>query len=317
MHAKVVTEAEWAIELSGVTKSYGSNRALADGTFSVRRGEIFGLLGPNGAGKTTLVEILLGIKHRDGGEVSILGVDPEQAPRRIRELISGQLQISPFPDKIRVYELLDLFASLYPHPRPIDELLDLVGLRTKQDAFYERLSGGQKQRLALALALIGDTDLVILDEPTTGLDAQIRRELHEVILELSRQGKTLLLTTHYIEEAEKLCARVAILFQGRVHAVDTPQALIARYTEGENLEVTFDRPLTPEEEAQLREHFSVVVSSVEDHPVYRFHGSQGERLLVDLVLEISRRGIGLVEARIRRPSLEEAYLAITGSRIDA
>ncbi|EQD75236.1 ABC transporter, ATP-binding protein [mine drainage metagenome] len=317
MQANAVASQDWALELSGVTKSYGSNPALVDGTFAVHRGEIFGLLGPNGAGKTTLVEILLGIKHRDSGSVRIMGVDPERAPRKIRELISGQLQISPFQDKIRVLELLDLFASLYPHPRNIHELLDLVGLTDKKNTFCERLSGGQKQRLALALALVGDADLVVLDEPTTGLDAQIRRELHEVILELSRLGKTLLLTTHYIEEAEKLCARVAILFRGRVHAVDTPQALIAHYTEGENLEVTLDRVLTPEEDSQLQNRCSVVVSGTAERPVYRFHGSQGERLLVELVLYLNRQGIGLAEARIRRPSLEEAYLAITGSRIDA
>ncbi len=317
MHARVSASPDWALELNGVTKSYGSNPALVDGTFTVKRGEIFGLLGPNGAGKTTLVEILLGIKHRDGGTVKVMGVDPEAAPRQIRELISGQLQISPFQDKIRVHELLDLFASLYPHPRDVHELLDLVGLAAKKQAFYERLSGGQKQRLALALALVGDTDLVILDEPTTGLDAQIRRELHAVILELSRLGKTILLTTHYIEEAEKLCARVAILFRGRVHAVDTPQALIARYTEGENLEVTLDRAITPEELVQLKARFSVVVSGADDRPVYRLHGNQGERLLVELVLYLSQQGIGLTEARIRRPSLEEAYLTITGSRIDA
>ncbi len=317
LQTEAVASPEWALELSGVTKSYGSNPALVDGTFSVRRGEIFGLLGPNGAGKTTLVEILLGIKHRDGGRVHIMGVDPELAPRRIRELISGQLQISPFQDKIRVFELLDLFAALYPHPRDINELLDLVGLAAKRNTFYEQLSGGQKQRLALALALVGDTDLVILDEPTTGLDAQIRRELHAVILELSRLGKTLLLTTHYIEEAEKLCARVAILFRGRVHAIDTPQALIARYTEGENLEVTLDRSLTPAEKSQLQTRFAYAVTNGDGQPVYRFHGSQGERLLVDLVLYLSQQGIGLEEARIRRPSLEEAYLTITGSRIDA
>ncbi|MHB1544962.1 MAG: ABC transporter ATP-binding protein [Gammaproteobacteria bacterium] len=317
MHATVVASPDWALELSGVTKSYGSNPALVDGTFDVHRGEIFGLLGPNGAGKTTLVEILLGIKHRDGGRVRIMGVDPEVAPRQIRELISGQLQISPFQDKIRVFELLDLFAALYPHPRDIHDLLDLVGLAAKKHAFYERLSGGQKQRLALALALVGNTDLIILDEPTTGLDAQIRRELHEVILKLSQLGKTILLTTHYIEEAEKLCGRVAILFRGRVHAVDTPQALIARYTEGENLEVTLDRVLTPEEDSQLKSRFSAMVSNGTDRPVYRFHGNQGERLLVELVLYLSQQGIGLAEARIRRPSLEEAYLTITGSRIDA
>jgi ABC-2 type transport system ATP-binding protein len=305
---------EWALELVDVSKSFGRNPALQEASFGIRSGEIFGLLGPNGAGKTTLVEILLGIKHRDRGQVWILGVDPELAPRRIRELICGQLQISPFPDKIRVDELLHLFAALYPHPRSVPELLGLVGLNEKRREFYERLSGGQKQRLALALALIGDTDLIILDEPTTGLDAQIRHELHDIILELSRMGKTLLLTTHYIEEAEKLCNRVAVLFRGRVHAVDTPAALVKRFTDGQHLEVRFSRVLSAEEESGLSGRFRF--ERVSSGPDYRFHGEQGERLLVDLVLDLAPRGIGLEEARIRRPSLEEAYLAITGSRIE-
>jgi ABC-2 type transport system ATP-binding protein len=307
---------EWAVEVVDVSKSYGRNPALQEASFGIRPGEIFGLLGPNGAGKTTLVEILLGIKHRDRGQVRILGVDPETAPRRIRELICGQLQISPFPDKIRVEELLHLFAALYPHPRPVDELLRLVGLDQKRKEFYERLSGGQKQRLALALALVGDTDLIVLDEPTTGLDAQIRHELHDIIRELSRMGKTLLLTTHYIEEAEKLCNRVAILFGGRVHAVDTPQALVARFTDGQHLEVRLDRALSPTEETALKARFHYEPVPATSGPEYRFRGEQGERLLVDLVLDLTPRGIGLEEARIRRPSLEEAYLTITGSRIE-
>lgn len=309
--------ADPAIVLRSVSKSYGSNRALVDATFEVARGEIFGLLGPNGAGKTTLVEILLGIKRRDGGDVRVLGADPERTPRRIRELISGQLQISPFPDKIRVRELVDLFASLYSRPRGVDELLELVGLTAKAREYYERLSGGQKQRLAIALALVGDTEVVLLDEPTTGLDARIRRELHDLILRLRDLGKTLLLTTHYIEEAEKLCGRVAVLYQGRVHAVGTPAELVARYTEGEAVEVVLDRGLDPAEEARLLARRPARVDERDGVKVYRFHGTQGERLLVDLVLDLAREGIGLAEARLRRPSLEEAYLTLTGSRIDA
>lgn len=304
-----------AIGLEAVCKSYGSNRALVEASFTVERGEIFGLLGPNGAGKTTLVEILLGIKQRDAGRVRILGVDPQDAPRRIRELISGQLQISPFPDKIRVRELVDLFACLYPHPRDIDALLELVGLTNKAHEYYERLSGGQRQRLAIALALVGDTEVIVLDEPTTGLDARIRRELHELILQLSGLGKTVLLTTHYIEEAEKLCRRVAVLYQGRIHAVGTPAELIARHTEGEAVEIVLDRRLAPEEEERLLASRRGRVEEREGTKVYRFLGRQGERLLVELVLELDRAGIGLSEARIRRPSLEEAYLQLTGSRI--
>lgn len=309
--------AEQAIVLHGVSKSYGTNRALVDASFEISRGEIFGLLGPNGAGKTTLVEILLGIKRRDAGEVRVLGADPERAPHRIRELISGQLQISPFPDKIRVRELLDLFAALYPHPRGVDELLELVGLTAKAREFYERLSGGQKQRLAIALALVGDTEVILLDEPTTGLDARIRRDLHDLILRLRDLGKTILLTTHYIEEAEKLCRRVAVLYQGRIHAVGTPAELVARHTEGEAVEVILDRPLSVDEEARLLARRPARVEERDGVKVYRFHGAQGERLLVDLVVDLSREGIGLTEARIRRPSLEEAYLTLTGSRLDS
>src|SRR6202162_3240436 len=213
------------IEVVNLMKRYGEVEALRGVSFSVNEGEVFGLLGPNGAGKTSTVEILEGLRTPDNGRVSVCGLDPQSSGAEFKFVIGAALQSTALPDKMRVREALDLFGSFYPRRRGTPELLKRFGLEEKRNAFYSQLSGGQKQRLALAMALVNDPSVVFLDEPTAGLDPQVRREIYDIIEELKRDKKTVLLTTHYIEEAERLCDRVAIVDQGRVIALGTPRDL--------------------------------------------------------------------------------------------
>jgi ABC-2 type transport system ATP-binding protein len=220
-----------AISVAGLTKRYGG-RTVVDGvTFEVRQGESFGILGPNGAGKTTTLEMIEGLRRPDGGEITLLGEPVWPDPRRIQARIGVQLQSTSLFDMLTARELLELFARFYLRPDAVERArltLELVGLESKADDYAKRLSGGQQQRLAIALALVHDPDIVFLDEPTTGLDPQARRNLWEVIRSINAdQGKTVVLTTHYLEEAEQLCQRVAIMDESRIVALDTPAGLIA------------------------------------------------------------------------------------------
>jgi ABC-2 type transport system ATP-binding protein len=220
-----------AISVAGLTKRYGG-RTVVDGvTFEVRQGESFGILGPNGAGKTTTLEMIEGLRRPDGGEITLLGEPVWPDPRRIQARIGVQLQSTSLFDMLTARELLELFARFYLRPAAAERArltLELVGLESKADDYAKRLSGGQQQRLAIALALVHDPDIVFLDEPTTGLDPQARRNLWEVIRSINAdQGKTVVLTTHYLEEAEQLCQRVAIMDESRIVALDTPAGLIA------------------------------------------------------------------------------------------
>jgi len=220
-----------AISVAGLTKRYGG-RTVVDGvTFEVRQGESFGILGPNGAGKTTTLEMIEGLRQPDGGEITLLGDPVWPDPRRIQARIGVQLQSTSLFDMLTARELLELFAKFYLRPDAAERAqasLELVGLEAKADDYAKRLSGGQQQRLAIALALVHDPDIVFLDEPTTGLDPQARRNLWDVIRSINAdQGKTVVLTTHYLEEAEELCQRVAIMDESRIVALDTPAGLIA------------------------------------------------------------------------------------------
>src|SRR6266403_2045887 len=207
------------IEVENLTKRYGDVEALRGVSFSVSEGEVFGLLGPNGAGKTSTVEILEGLRTPDSGRVSVCGLDPQRSGAEFKHEIGAALQSTALPDKMRVHEALDLFGSFYPRRRGTAELLKRFGLEEKRNAFYSQLSGGQKQRLALAMALVNDPRVIFLDEPTAGLDPQVRREIYDIIEELKKEKKTILLTTHYIEEAERLCDHVAIVDHGKVIAL--------------------------------------------------------------------------------------------------
>ena len=214
------------ITVENLQKRYGKLVAVDDLSFSVRRGEIFGIVGPNGAGKTTTVESLAGLRRADGGTLRVLGLDPQREERKLRRLIGVQLQQAALPDDLLVWEALDLFAALYPNPANWHSLLEAWGLAEKAGARFHTLSGGQKQRLFVALALVNNPELVILDELTTGLDPQARRATWDLVERLREEGKTVLLVTHFMDEAERLCDRVAIIDHGRLVALDSPNTLI-------------------------------------------------------------------------------------------
>ena len=276
-----------AISVRDLRKSYGTHEALRGVTFEIREGEVFGLLGPNGAGKTTTVEILEGYRTRDRGEVSVLGFDPAARPRELRERVGVVLQQSQLFQNVTVGEIHRMFAGYYDHPRDVDEVIDLVGLREKRDARVKTLSGGQKRRLDLGVALIGDPDLVFLDEPTTGFDPAARRAAWEMIRSLRSLGKTILLTTHYLDEAEQLADRVAVLREGVIVREGTPA------------ELTGD---TRETEIRYRRNGREVV----------FRTSEPTRVLNELTAEALAEGRELEALTVRRPTLEDVYLSLTG-----
>jgi ABC-2 type transport system ATP-binding protein len=275
-----------AITVQGLRKSYGRTEAVRGIDFEVRRGEVFGLLGPNGAGKTTTVEILEGYRTRDGGEVEVLGADPALARGDWRERIGVVLQSSAMYETLTVTEMLRLFAGYYAEPRPVDEVVELVGLQEKREDRVRRLSGGQRRRLDLGLALVGDPELIFLDEPTTGFDPRARRNAWETIRGLRSLGKTILLTTHYLDEAEQLADRVAVLAQGRIVASGTPAELTGA---------------VPATEIRYRDNGREVVLET-DEPTRVLHDLTGRALAESRELE------GL---QVRRPSLEEVYLSLT------
>src|SRR5580693_131566 len=235
------------IQVENLVKSYGDVQAVRGVSFSVDEGEVFGLLGPNGAGKTSTVEILEGLRDLDSGRVSVCGLDPQRDSQALKHEIGAALQSTSLPDKLRVMEALRLFSSFYKRRRNPEELLKRFGLEEKRNTFYSQLSGGQKQRLALAMALVNDPKVLFFDEPTAGLDPQVRREIYDIIEELKHEKKTIVLTTHYIEEAEKLCDRVAIVDQGRVIAQGTPRELKTRSANTTRVEVRLAKPVAIDE----------------------------------------------------------------------
>lgn len=275
-----------AISVRDLRKSYGAHEALRGISFEIAEGEVFGLLGPNGAGKTTTVEILEGYRKRDGGDVDVLGYDPEQADRGYRERIGVVLQQSQLWPSLTVAETHRMFAGYYEHPRDIDEVIEVVGLQQKRDARVKTLSGGQKRRLDLGVALVGDPDLVYLDEPTTGFDPAARRAAWDMIRSLRSLGKTILLTTHYLDEAEQLADRVAVLLDGRIVREGTP----AELTGG-----------TSETEVRYRQ----------DGREFVVHTTEPTRLLHELTAKALADGRVLEGLVVRRPTLEDVYLLIT------
>ena len=240
-----------AVRVEKLVKKYADVTAVDGLDLEVRRGECFGLLGPNGAGKTTTVEILEGLNDPTAGSVEVLGMRWARDERELRQRLGVSLQETHLPDKLTVEENLRMFRSFYRRGRPVDEVLELVELRDKRGAWTERLSGGQKQRLAVACALVSDPELLFLDEPTTGLDPQSRRQLWDVVLGFKARGRTVLLTTHYMDEAERLCDRVAIVDQGKLISLGTPAELIASLGGQQVVELATERPLAPDELAGL------------------------------------------------------------------
>jgi len=274
------------VSVRGLTKSYDDFEALKGIDFELGAGEVFGLLGPNGAGKTTTIEILEGYRPRDAGEVEVLGADPAAAGLDWRGRIGVVLQSSAMYENLTVAEHLAQFAGYYEHPRPVDDVIELIGLEEKRDSRARRLSGGQRRRLDLGLALIGDPELIFLDEPTTGFDPGARRRAWETIRSLSGLGKTILLTTHYLDEVEQLADRVAVLREGRIVASGTVQELVGG---------------APATEIRYRRNGEFVVLET-DEPT---------RVLHELTEAAIQRGEELDGLEVRRPSLEEVYLSLT------
>jgi len=300
-----------AISVSNLQKRYGKVQAVAGASFQVQTGELFGLLGPNGAGKTTSIEILEGLRTRDAGEVSVLGIDPGRDGRRLRERIGIQLQEAQLLGDLTVRETLELFTALFAKSRTPDELLDLVQLKDSAGRLFKQLSGGQKQRVSLSLALANDPELVFLDEPTSGIDPQARRAVWDILLALKAQGRTLLLTTHSMEEAERLCDRLAIVDHGKVIAEGSPKALVAEHFRETALELSATIGLKPDDLRGLQG-----VSSVEttDSVITLFTESPG-RTTTALTELATQRGVAIDDLHLRRATLEDVFLKLTGRRI--
>jgi ABC-2 type transport system ATP-binding protein len=299
------------IDVVNLRKHYGETKAVDGISFNVFSGEVFGMLGPNGAGKTTAVECLEGLRDADGGTITILGMLQGPNTDRLKARIGVQLQSTGLYPKLTVRELLSLFASFYPKPLSVDYLLDLVDLQEKARTQSKQLSGGQKQRLSLALALVGDPDIIFLDEPTTGLDPQARRALWDIIIDLKQQGKTVVLTTHYMEEAEQLCDRVGVMDHGRIMELDKPAALISRYFKETAIEfaATEDWPVE-----QVKALTGVTNMLVEDGHIV-VYSSDVPRTMAGLLEISSSRGFTLSNMIVRQATLEDVFLKLTGRRI--
>ena len=303
---------ETAIAVQALQKSYGDVHAVRGIDFEIYAGEVFGLLGPNGAGKTTTVEILEGLRPRSAGHVTVLGFDPEKQTLQLKDRIGVCLQATNLPEKMRVREALQVFSSFYSRSVDINELLRRLQLEEKRDAFYGTLSGGQKQRLALALALLNDPSLLFLDEPTTGLDPQVRAEIHGLLEHLRSENRTILLTTHYIEEAERLCDRVAIIDQGRIIALDTPRKLQQQSQTASTIVVTCNKPFPQE-----RPVWPEAVKSLTDESgrTLTVHSRRPSATLVELIKWIDQQGFELVDVHLNQPTLEDVFIELTGKRL--
>ncbi|GAA1615762.1 ABC transporter ATP-binding protein [Nonomuraea maheshkhaliensis] len=297
------------IEVENLRKQYPEHLAVDDVSFEVAEGEIFGILGPNGAGKTTTVECVAGVRPHDGGTVRVAGLEPRTQRAELRHVLGMQLQSAALPEKIKVWEALDLYASFYPDPANWRDLMARVGLDAKRDTAFKSLSGGQRQRLSVALALVGQPRVAVLDELTTGLDPQARRDTWELIEQVRESGVTIVLVTHFMEEAERLCDRIALIDAGKVVATDTPAGLIAQV--GGDQRVRF-RPSAPVDDAML-------LALPEVREVTR----SGEQIVVSgsgnlapaVTLALAHHQVVPADLRIEQANLDDAFLALTGRKL--
>jgi ABC-2 type transport system ATP-binding protein len=299
------------IQVSGIRKTYGQTVAVDEVSFEVNEGEIFGLIGPNGAGKTTTMECIEGLRTPDRGIISVLGLDPFRQVYKVQERIGVQLQQAQLQKRIKVWEAVDLWASLY-RKKAIDaeHLLNQLGLTDKRNAWFMNLSGGQKQRLFIALALINDPDVVFLDELTTGLDPQARRAIWDLVRDIRDRGKTVFLTTHLMEEAERLCDRVAIIEHGRIIDIDRPERLIDRHCPERTIVLTTDNTTA---EQRFRSIRGVTAVSCTDG---RFNISgRGDDLVTEVIQCLSENRIRVTDFRTILPNLEDVFLKLTGHSI--
>ncbi|MEU4679613.1 ABC transporter ATP-binding protein [Micromonospora sp. NPDC023737] len=296
------------IEVTNLHKRYGDLVAVEDVSFSVEAGEIFGVLGPNGAGKTTTVECVSGLRAPDGGGVSVLGLDPRRDGARLRQRVGVQLQESQLPDRLRVAEALELYASFYRDPAEPARLIDDLGLGDKRNTPYKKLSGGQKQRLSVALALVGNPEVAILDELTTGLDPQARRDTWGLIERVRDRGVTIVLVTHFMEEAERLCDRVAVIDGGRVVALDSPVGLVSRVVPEQRIRF---RPSSPVEDHLFTDLPGV--SAVTRSGTQVVVTGTGE-LLHAVTAVLARNQIVAADLRLEQSTLDDAFVELTGQR---
>ena len=301
-----------ALRISDLHKSFGDVHAVRGLSLEVRAGECFGLLGPNGAGKTTTIEICEGLAAADRGTVEVLGQRWDWDARRLRERVGIALQETQLSDKLSVDETLRLFRSFYARGRSVDDTVAAVALGEKRRARVGTLSGGQRQRLAVACALVGDPELLFLDEPTTGLDPQSRRGLWDLVEEFKATGRTVLLTTHYMDEAERLCDRVAIVDHGQVIALGTPRALVAG-TGAEHV-VHFSGAGGALAVDELRAAPGVLAARAVEHG-YELHTAAAHEVLPPLLGDLARRGLALTELRTHSPTLEDVFVSLTGREL--
>ena len=300
------------VSVQNLHKHYGDLVAVRGLSFDILQGEVFGLLGPNGAGKTTTIEIIEGLRQPDSGLVRVCGLDPAQESMALKERIGAQLQSTVLPDKMSVDEALNLYAGFYRRSASVHLLLERFGLLEKRRTFFENLSGGQKQRLALALALVNDPELVLLDEPTVGLDPQLRRDIYALIERFREEGRTVLLTTHYIEEAERLCDHVAIMDRGQLVALGTPRELIERSGRGTRLEVRLAKPVG-------LDRLKLIEGVIDCHEMdgaYFLRTQPAAATIAALVRFLESEDNALLDLHIARPSLEDVFVEMTGRRME-
>ncbi|MET7876698.1 ABC transporter ATP-binding protein [Micromonospora profundi] len=296
------------IEVTSLHKRYGDVVAVDDVSFAVEPGEIFGILGPNGAGKTTTVECVAGLRAPDSGRVSVLGLDPREDAKQLRQQVGVQLQESQLPDRLRVAEALELYASFYRNPADPAGLIDRLGLGEKRNTAYKKLSGGQKQRLSIALALVGNPKIAILDELTTGLDPQARRDTWALIEQVRESGVTIVLVTHFMEEAERLCDRVAVIDRGSVVALDSPAGLVSTVVPEQRVRFRPSAPLDDELLTDLPE-----VSAVQHSGGQVVVTGTGD-LLHAVASTLARHEIVAANLRLEQSTLDDAFVELTGHR---
>jgi ABC-2 type transport system ATP-binding protein len=299
-----------AITVQGLRKSYGEVHAVRGIDFEVRQGEVFGLLGPNGAGKTTTVEILEGLRQRTAGDVKVLGYDPAISVLELKDRIGVCLQATNLPEQITVREAVDLFAAFYSRSTDPKRLLERLQLWEKRDAYYKTLSGGQQQRVALALAMVNEPQLLFLDEPTTGLDPQVRLEIHALIEEQRDAKTSIILTTHYIEEAERLCDRVAIIDQGKIIEIGTPREIQQRVLGDSKIELMVTAPFPAD-----IPRFSEESRRALDGAKLTLHSSKPARTLVDAVKWVDAAGLEIGDVSLKHPTLEDVFIELTGKKL--
>lgn len=298
------------IEVKNLVKRYGHLHAVNGIDLTVNEGEIFGIVGPNGAGKTTTVECMEGMRKPTEGDIRVLGYHPLKEDKQMRQLIGIQLQESQLPERIKVWEAIDLFATFYNHAVSWKPLLEELGLMDKRNDYYDNLSGGQKQRLSIAMALINDPKLVFFDELTTGLDPQARRTIWDLVKRIRDKGKTVVLVTHFMEEAERLCDRVAVIDHGKVIALDSPRNLVHNLQAGLNIHFTAEEADIETEIRQLNDVIQVEVNNND----YTIHAGK-IHVVADVINMLTGKDIPFYDFNIQQSNLEDVFIALTGRQI--